>query len=163
MVHYIDLPYLGEGAEHRVRRAFAREGIIIQPYRRSTTILDVVRPRQPEVRRCAWDNCPSRATRKCFVRNCVYQLICTPCGRRYVGSTTRAVHERIREHTTSGRGSTVHSHLMACGGGAPKVNVRIIAREKDEVNTRLREAIVIKKTQPELNVREDGDLVDLIF
>ena len=162
-VYYIDLPYLGEGAEHRLRRAFAREGINVRAYRRSRTILDYVRPRHPEVRRCTWESCPMKETGRCFNKNVVYEVTCTPCGQRYVGSTTRPVHERIREHTVNGRGSTVHNHLLACGEGTARVRIRIVAKEKDEVNTRLREAIVIKQTRPELNTREESDLVDLLF
>jgi hypothetical protein len=43
------------------------------------------------------------------------------------------------------------------------MNVRILANEKDAVNTRLREAILIKKRRPQLNTQADSDLVDLIF
>ena len=68
-----------------------------------------------------------------------------PCGQRYIGSTTRPLHERVREHVETGRGSAIHEHLVACGGGAAKTQVRILAREKDEVGTRLREAITIKR------------------
>ena len=161
--HYIDLPFLGEAAECKIRRAFQREGINIRIYRRSNTILDVVRPRQPEIRRCAWTTCPTRDTAKCFVRNCVYELTCIPCGRLYIGSTTRPLHERIREHTIQGRGSTIHGHLTSCGGGAAHVKVCVLAKEKDAVNTRLREAILIKKRRPQLNTKEDSDLVDCVF
>ena len=41
--------------------------------------------------------------------------------------------------------------------------VRILAKEKDAINARLREAITIKKRSPELNVRRDSDLADLVF
>ena len=161
--HYIDLPFLGDGTERKIKRAFAREGINIRIYRRSTTILDVVRPKQPEIRKCKWTTCPTKEAAKCFVQNCVYQITCSPCGRRYVGSTTRPLHERIREHTTQGRGSTIHEHLVSCGGGAARVEVKIVAKEKDEVNTRLREAITIKKLRPELNTQEESDLVNSVF
>ena len=159
--HYLDLPFLGENAERKIRRAFSREGISLRIYRRSTTVFDVVRPRQREIRRCNWPTCPTKG--KCFVTNCVYEVTCSPCGRRYIGSTTRPLHERIREHTTTGRGSTVHSHLLDCGEGEARVLVRILAKEKDAINARLREAIAIKKRSPELNVRRDSDLADLVF
>ena len=162
-IHYIDLPFLGERAERKIRKAFTQEGIRIRIYRRSTTILDTVRPRQPEVRQCRWTACPTKEQRRCFVRNCVYLITCSHCDQRYVGSTTRSLHERIREHTVTGRGSTIFNHLTTCGGGTAQPQVRILAREKDEVNTRLREAILIKKLRPELNTRTDSDLVDLIF
>ena len=162
-IHYIDLPFLGENAERRIRRAFTREGIGIRIYRRSTTILDKVRPRQREIRRCNWEACPTKEAAKCFVKNCVYEVTCTPCGHRYVGSTTRPLHERVREHSVTGRGSTIHEHLVNCGGGTAQVRVRVLAREKDEVNTRLREAIIIKRLRPELNTRAESDFVDLVF
>jgi hypothetical protein len=92
---YIDLPFLGEGAERRIRNAFHDEGINIRLYRRSWTLTDVLRPRQREPRRCIWPTCPTRGTTtSCFARNCVYEVTCTPCGRQYIGSTTRPLHER---------------------------------------------------------------------
>ena len=77
--------------------------------------------------------------------------------------TTRPLHERVREHSVTGRGSTIHEHLVNCGGGTAQVRVRVLAREKDEVNTRLREAIIIKRLRPELNTRAESDFVDLVF
>ena len=161
--YYLDLPFLGEGAERRIRRAFAREGVNVRLYRRSTTILDTVRPKRQELRQCSWPACPTSNEALCFVKNCVYEITCTPCGCSYVGSTTRPLHERIREHTVIGRGSTVHQHFLRCGQGNAQVHVAILAREKDEVNTRLREAIIIKKRQPQLNTRIDSDLAALVF
>jgi hypothetical protein len=161
--YYIDLPFWGDGVEHRIRKAFAREGIHIRPYRRSTTILDIVRPRQKEIRSCTWPTCPTKETGICFRKNCVYLLTCMPCGQRYVGSTIRALHERIREHTFSGRGSMIHGHLLTCGRGTARAQVEIVAHERDEVNTRLREAIVIKRLRPQLNTQEDSDLISHIL
>jgi hypothetical protein len=162
-IHYISLPFLGEKAENKIRRAFTQEGINARIYRRSTTILDLVRPRQPEIRQCKWTTCPTKETANCFVRNCVYQITCSPCGRRYIGSTTRHLHERVREHVATGQGSTIHEHLTNCGGGVAQVQVRILVRERDEVNVRLREAIIIKRRRPELNTRNDSDLIESVF
>ena len=162
-IHYLDLPYLGEAAERRIIKAFHREDINARVYRRSTTLLDVVRPRKQEIRQCTWTPCPTREAASCFVRNCVYQITCSPCGQRYIVSTTRPLHERVREHVETGRGSAIHEHLVACGGGAAKIQVRILAREKDEVGTRLREAITIKRLRPELNTRYESDLIDFVF
>ena len=62
-----------------------------------------------------------------------------------------------REHTTSGRGSNIFDHLTRCGDGTAKVRVRVLAREKDEVNSRIRKAISMRKTCPDLN-RQEFDL-----
>ena len=97
-------------------------------FRKSRTLLDIVRPREPESRRCTWPTCPTRQKALCYRKNnCVYDIKCSPCGCHYIGSTTRPLHERIREHTTKGRGSTIHEHLIRCGGGTAQVEVRILA------------------------------------
>lgn len=160
---YLDFPYLGDAVEQRVRRLFQREGINIRLYRRSTSLLDVLRPRQPEVRRCPWPTCPTRETATCFTKNCVYQIKCVPCRRRYIGSTTRALHERVREHTIPGRSSLIFEHLRTCGNGSPQVEVSILTKEKDAINTRLAEAMKIRALKPELNSREEQGLEGLIF
>ena len=162
-IHYLDLPFLAEAAERKILKAFREEGVRIRIYRRSTTILDVVRPKKQEIQRCTRPSCPTRSAGTCYVKKCVYEITCSPCGRRYVGSTTRPLHDRIREHLDTGRGSAIHEHLVACGGGAAQVRIRVLAREKDEVNTRLREAITIKRLRPELNTRSESDLVDFVF
>ena len=72
------LPFLGESAEHKIRRAFLKEDVNIRIVRRSTTLLDIVRPKQPEVRRCKWDSCPTKEEGVCFTRNCVYEVTCLP-------------------------------------------------------------------------------------
>ena len=40
------------------------------------------------------------------------------------------------------------------------MQVKIVAKERDEVNTRIREAIVIRKNNPDLNTQEDSEIVD---
>ena len=63
----------------------------------------------------------------------------------------------------TGRGTSIYEHLLRCGQGAARVQVEILAREKDAVKTRLREAILIKKRHPELNTQTGSDLIDLVF
>ena len=90
--------------------------------------------------------------------NCVYEVTCSPCGRHYNKSTTWPPQER----TETGCGSAIHEHIT-CGGGFASVRIRILTREKDEVDTRLREAISVKRLRPELNTRSESDLVDFVF
>ena len=130
-------------------------------------MLDIVRPRQPKTRRCTWPACPTKEAAKCFIKNCVYEITCSQCGRRYVGSIVRSLRERIKEHTESGRGSTIREHLLEGGEGTARVIVRVLTREENEGNSRLitrdTETIIIKKRQHELNTRTDSDMVDLTF
>ena len=43
------------------------------------------------------------------------------------------------------------------------MQLRILVRAKDEVNTRLREGSIMKRLRPELSAREESELVNLSF
>ena len=160
---YINLPYLGDAHDYQLRRIFLREGIPIRIYRRSNSLRDFLRPKRGEYQKCIWDDCPTRRNEKCFLKNVVYKLTCRPCNQSYIGSTARALHERIRYHTSRWTGSTVHHHLKICGRGRANIDVFILSHECDAINTRLAEARIIRKENPSLNERDEEGLASLIF
>ena len=47
---------------------------------------------------CTRDKCPISNTNLCLQRNSVYQITCNNCNEEYIGSTTRFIHDRVREH-----------------------------------------------------------------
>ena len=57
---------------------------------------------------------PTRETTTCFIKAYVYAIVCSPCRCRYMGSTTTPIHES-EEHIVTGRGSTIHEHLVNGG------------------------------------------------
>lgn len=117
-VHYLNLPFRVERADHKIRRNFTREGFNICIVRRSTTILDIIRSNSQATggQDLQVDFLPhGMKAGKCLIKDCVYQITCLPCELYNVESTIRPLHERIREHIANGRGSTIHDRLTACG------------------------------------------------
>ena len=155
---YLDFPFMGEAVDRKIRSIFLREGINLRIYRRTTSLKEILRPKYADNRRCIWPECPTRTNGLCFIRNVVYRLICLPCGEMYIGCTTRYLHERIRDHTHRGAGSSIHSHLSSCGVDGPNVRVTIISRHKDSINTRIAEAFAIRDQKPGLNGKDESQL-----
>ena len=109
-----------------------------------------------------WDK-PSHSTRLCLHRNKVYELTCKACRKFYIGSTTRFLHDRVKEHLTNDN-SSVKKHLTTCHHNTQNIEVKIITRVNDPANLRLYEAFYIRKHKPELNSREEcSELRDLLF
>ena len=102
----------------------------------------------------------------CFVQNVVYQLTCNECHQSYIGSTIRRTHDRIKEHLNRST-SSVYKHFANSydvENLENKISVKIVARETDPVNLRLKEAFYIRKQKPAINSREEcSKLTDLLF
>ena len=99
-----------------------------------------------------------------FLRNAVYQLSCNNCGQQYIGSTTRFIHDRVREHVNN-ENSSVKKHIHSCQNKDDKgTEVKLIMSEHDPANLRLYEAFHIRKYKPTLNSREEcTEFADLLF
>ena len=81
-----------------------------------------------------------------------------------LGSTTRFIHDRVREHLNN-EISSVKKHIYSCQNKDYKgINVKIIMSENDPANLRLYESFYIRKGKPTLNSREEcTDFADLLF
>ena len=111
-------------------------------------------------RKCNRPNCPIADTNLCPKRNTVYQLTCKACGEYYIGSTTRFLHDRTKEHLANDNSSVKKHHRM----NNHNIEVKVITRENDPVNLRLHEAYYIRKYKPRLNSHEEcAELNDLLF
>ena len=116
-------------------------------------------------RTCTRTNCPISSTNLCLRRNAVYQITCKGCKKLHIESTTRFVHDRVREHLNNDN-SSVKKHILTCQRtiNNQSIDVKIIVQENDPVNLRLFEAFCIRKCKPELNSREECiELRDLLF
>ena len=98
--------------------------------------------------------CPNSSTSLCLHRNTVYQLTYKACGKFYIGSTTRFLHNRAKEHLTN-ENSSVKKHLITCHHSTQNIEAKIITRENDPANLRLYEAFDIRKHKPELKSSEE--------
>ena len=68
----------------------------------------------------------------------VYQLTCSSCDQQYIGSTTRFIHDRVKEHLNN-KNSSVKKDYKG-------IEVKIIMSENDPANLRLW-SILHKKVQ----------------
>jgi len=89
-------------------------------------------------------------------KNVIYEIKCTTCDSTYIGSTIRPLHIRIREHLTMNN-SSVYQHFSVCKDGHNIV--KILATDSDPINIRIKEAILIKEKKPNMNTKEELEII----
>ena len=160
---YFKIPYISERLNHRVTNIFRKENIPVRVAHRSYTLRRALSHNTTE-RTCTRDKCPISNTNLCLQRNSVYQITCNNCNEQYIGSTTRFIHDRVREHLNN-ENSSVKKHISQCQNEDYKgIEIKSIGRENDPANLRLLEAFYINKYKPTLNSREEcSEFADLLF
>ena len=160
---YLKMPYVSERLNYKIANIFRKEGIPVRVAHKSYTLRRALSQNNTE-RTCTRANCPISNTNLCLLRNVVYQIICNNCNQHYIGSTTRYVHDRVREHLNNDS-SSVKKHISKCQNKVHKgIGIKTIALEKDPANLRLFEAFYIRKYKPALNSREEcSEFADLLF
>ena len=94
-------------------------------------------------------------------KHIVYQWSCTnpSCKSSYIGETCRSLREHVKEHSKEGTNSAIYQHCMTKGHPLPKVDqFKVIDQEKSQISREAKEAIHIRKAEPELN-RNVGKMV----
>ena len=103
--------------------------------------------------------------------DCVYEeMQCTSSSvtaaisNTLLGSTTRFIHDRVREHLNN-ENSSVKKHIYSCQNKDYKgIDVKIIMSKNDPATLRHYEAFYIRKCKPTLNSREEcTEFADLLF
>ena len=160
---YLKIPYISERLNHKITNIFRKENIPVRVAHKSYTLRQALSHTSTE-RECTRDNCPIANTGLCLRRNAVYQLTCNSCDQQYIGSTTRFIHDRVREHLNNDN-SSVKKHNSSCQNNDHKgINMKIIMSENDPANLRLYEAFYIRKYKPTLNSREEcTEFAELLF
>ena len=140
-----------------------KEGIPVRVAHKSHTLRRALSHNNKE-RTCTRANCPISDTRLCLLRNAVYQITCKNCNQHYIGSTTRFIHDRVREHLNNDN-SSVKKHLSKCQNKVHKgIEIKSIVLENDPANLRLFEAFYIRNHKPTINSREEcSEFADLLF
>ena len=82
---------------YKIANIFRKESIPVRVTYKSYTLRRALSLNSTE-RTCTRANCPISNTNLCLLRNVVYQITCNNCNQHYIGSTTRFVHDRVREH-----------------------------------------------------------------
>ena len=100
---------------------------------------------------CTRANCPISSTKLCLLRNAVYQIMCSNCNQHYIGSTTRFIHDRVREDLNNGN-SSMTKHISKCQNKVYKgIEIKTIILEKYPANLRLFEAFYIRNYKPTID------------
>ena len=143
------VPYFSERLNTVI---FRKEGIPVRVAHKSYTLRRALSHNNKE-RTCTRANCPVSGTKLCLLRNAVYQITCNNCNQHYIGSTTRIIHDRVREHLNNDN-SPVKKHLSQCQKKVYKgIEIKSIVMENDPANLQLLEAFYIRKYKPIINSR----------
>ena len=160
---YLMIPYISERLNHRITSIFRKEGIPVRVTHKSYTLRRALSHNDKE-QPCTRANCLISSTKSCLLRNAVYQITCNNCNQRYIGSTTRFIHDHVREHLNSDN-SSVKKHLSKCQNKVHKgIEIKTIVVENDPANLRLFEAFSIRNYKPTINSPgECSEFADLLF
>ena len=96
-----------------------------------------------------------------LTKDIIYQWSCTnpDCKSSYIGETSRSLCERAKEHSKEGSNSAIYHHCSSKGHPQPNVDqFKVIDQEKSQIAREAKEAIHIRKFDPELN-RNIGKMV----
>jgi hypothetical protein len=102
-------------------------------------------------RRCNILNCKVNS-HLCFRAMVVYEAACVRCSAKYIGSTKKFLHTRVKEHFTQ-TASHIYKHNTICAG-LWKFNVK--GSFNSIQSMRFAEAILIKQEKPQINARDEG-------
>ena len=152
-VFYLEMPFVSNFVNRKIRQAFAREGVSIRIWNKARTLRNALQPK-PASPACTKPWCSMKTTGKCYAQNVVYQLVCPSCNQSYIGSTQRHLHIRVKEHLTR-ENSSYFAHTRLCPNVVPQVSV--LARERNTINLRLREGIIIQQRHPQINNHLDNE------
>jgi hypothetical protein len=150
---FFKMPFISDRLTQKVKRIFKQEGLSTIVYSKQQNLRQTLNRKSNNSMTCSLSNCPLSDPKLCHRTNVVYQVQCTGCQQRYIGSTIRHLHQRMKEHLTSDK-SSVKRHLATCSTTAG-ITVKILSHDNDEKNLRLREGILIMDLVPELNAKEE--------
>lgn len=148
---FFHIPYISNRVHTAIGRIFQKEGLNVIPYSRNPNLRQLLKPQ--EIKTCSLNNCPLSQPQICTKKGVVYELKCNGCEKRYIGSTIRELHTRIKEHFSQST-SAVKLHLGVCRT-TNGFSTRILTRDRDPKNLRIKEALLIADKKPELNRKEE--------
>ena len=97
----LKIPFVSDKLNHQIKRILRKHSIparLVSP--RGQTIKDLTKPRKAkQIKGCKNDECSAKGI--CHRSSVVYLATCSLCKESYVGTTTRKLHGRVREHLNS--------------------------------------------------------------
>jgi hypothetical protein len=151
-------PFVGDKVDRQLKSLFKKMGIPVIMAHPSKTLRSALQKKRTQSQRCNIENCACPKD-LCFSSFVVYLFKCSVCHSRYIGSTKRWLHLRVREHLTMDT-SAVYKHKMHCP--TAQWEISILAKAKDLVDLRIKEYTHIRQKKPQLNNKEDTNLYCLL-
>ena len=169
----LKLPYINDHVSRLVRQTVCQSGLPIRvvetPGRRLRDVLTDSRPLDKRV--CSKNNCEAKrdlVKGSCITKRVVYQITCKLCDQKYVGETSRPLHDRYYEHYRSAANPTAasykdkplgkHHRELHADISKPNLELKILDFGKNLTNLKIKEAKQISIIKPELN--EKTELVE---
>lgn len=151
---FLKLPFLSDKISSSIRKAIRSEGLNIQLIHTGSTLRQQLNRKHPShtPSPCSLSNCPISHTGLCFKNHVVYDLQCAKCSASYIGSTTRLLHHRIKEHLNT-TASSFYKHIRTCINSEPDFHINILASSRNVGQLRILESLIISKNTPTLNNR----------
>jgi len=147
---YLKVPFINDSFNRRLKTVFRKQGVYVR-FCYTNRSLRAHLTQRFDHHTCSLSNCKISASGLSFRTHVIYQITCNGCQLKYIGSTIRQLHVRVREHLQNSN-SSVFQHLRICG---PDISVRILAQDSDPINLRLKEALLIRDLTPQINSREE--------
>ena len=99
----------------------------------------------------------------CNVRGVIYEIECAVCKSKYIGETGRALVSRVKEHLADSRyyqsqtrkGPFAAHRRDEHNGEEIGMNVKILAVERKLQERLIKEALFIRKENPQINGRAE--------
>ena len=95
----------------------------------------------------------------------VYHIQCKDCDNTYIGETGRQLKTRVKEHrkpSSSGYDSAVYEHSTTQGHRINWDNIKILGTEDRDLARKVKEAIHIRRHNPQMN-RDRGYNLPPVF
>ena len=149
------IPFISDSFNHWIHSIFCYLHMPIHIYNYGNISLhqSLSKLRKPRWTCNKW-NCLVADDKLPFLYNMVYSIQCNDCSKEYVGSTTRYLHDRIKQHLFPSTNSAITEHFKSCGSPI-RLTISVISRHTNSLDTRLAESIHIFRRGPALNRRHE--------
>jgi hypothetical protein len=145
---FLSIPFINNEVEYKIKNALKGLKVNICIAHKGNKLKDAITNQEDKI--CHLKGCTLQ-NQICFEKGTVYEIKCSRCGKSYIGSSYRHLHVRYKEHLTQ-RTSPIYLHNIKCQGD---LVVRVLTKDRNIQKMRIKEAILIKKMKPSMNVKDD--------
>ena len=160
------LPFINNSFNAVARRILNRNGLdtIRITNSRPITIQQLASKKEPQAT-CTLRKCPIQPPQTaCTKSHVVYEVTCLICMATYLGSTTRALHTRAREHLYNIKRKKADKSALAehyinqhhTATESPKIKFKVLCSTRDGLRLRIEETYWIRRLQPAINRKKEG-------